>query len=691
MKKLALRRVAAFTISLIIFATLSPLVLAQAKRAMTVDDVMAMRVVSDPRLSPDGRTVAFVVTVADLQTNTRNSEVWLVSVEGGEPRRLTASPKRDDAPQWAADSRRLAFISDRDGKPQVYVIAVDGGEAQKVTDVKTAVQSFAWSPDGRRIAYIAAEPISEEREKEKKAGFDQVVIDADYQYARINVIDVPFDGAAKPLWTSQPDLHVTDLAWHHSGEYIAFAARKTPRLADSATTEVYINYISQSVFNKTLTMTQNNRAEASVTWINDGDTLTFLSTSDKYPTIGPARIHSVTIGGLQKYRGGIMLGAMAPDEDPKVRLPQFDGYITSFEPEHYGRYIYFAADVGVSRHLYRMPVDGSRLEQLTTDEGRQGPFSLPDKGDRIAFIKEDATHPADVWIASISTDAHGAATLTGARQLTRMNLQAESFALGRTEVIRWKSAKDSREIEGLLVYPLDYDAAKRYPLITSIHGGPEGAYQSSYMAGYGEFPHVYAARGYLSFFPNFRGSSNYGAAFAAANVGDLGGGDYQDILSGVDYIIQRGLADAERLAIKGYSYGGYMSGWIIGHTTRFKAAVFGAGLANAISYYSTADIQSQRETLHQGTPWRNNQNMIERSPVFYLQNARTPSLIYHGEKDERVPLGQSMETYMGLRQAGVPVEMIVYPREGHGLREPTHQLDKMRRELAWIEKYVRGE
>jgi dipeptidyl aminopeptidase/acylaminoacyl peptidase len=271
-----------------------------------------------------------------------------------------------------------------------------------------------------------------------------------------------------------------------------------------------------------------------------------------------------------------------------------------------------------------------------------------------------------------------------------VNRRADQYLLGRVETIKWKS-KDGREIEGILVYPLEYQQGKRYPLITSIHGGPEGAYVLSFMASYGEFPHVYAARGYASFFPNFRGSSNYGAEFASANVGDLGGGDYEDVMSGVDYLIERGIADPARLAIKGYSYGGYLSGWIIGHTDRFKAAVFGAGLSNAISYYSTGDIQYQRETLHQGTPWRNNQNMIERSPVMYLQNAKTPSLIYHGEKDERVPLGQSLETYMGLKKARVPTELVIYPREGHGLREPKHQLDKMRRELKWITKYIQGE
>jgi dipeptidyl aminopeptidase/acylaminoacyl peptidase len=277
------------------------------------------------------------------------------------------------------------------------------------------------------------------------------------------------------------------------------------------------------------------------------------------------------------------------------------------------------------------------------------------------------------------------------RRLTDLNPQVAQIALGRAETVRWKSSKDNREIEGIVVYPVDYREGARVPLITSVHGGPEGAYVLSFMASHGEFPHIYAARGYATFYPNFRGSSNYGAEFASANVGDLGGGDYEDVLSGIDYLVNRGIADASRLAIKGWSYGGYLAGWAIGHTDRFKAAVFGAGLSNAISYYSQGDIQFQRETLHQGTPWRNPKNMIDRSPVMYLQNAKTPSLIFHGEKDERVPLPQSLETYMGLKKAGVPTQLIIYPREPHGLREPKHQLDKMRRELDWIEKHVKGD
>ena len=679
-------RVAVLTVTAAAVLALSQAVFAQqTKRAMTFEDVMSLRVVSDPRISPDGKQVAFVVTQADLKTNFRNSDVWLVRADGGEPRQLTRSPKRDDQPRWSADSRRLAFISDRDGKAQVYVLSIDGGEARKVTDVQTAVQGFEWSPDGKRIAYIAADPASEAREKEKKEGFDQVIADSDYPYARINLISVAEgDGLLpKPIKLTDGALHAVDLAWNPAGDAIAFTARTTPKLADTGTTEIYV-IDPDGKQTQPSRLTTNDRPETNIEWSPDGKNLSYLASSDRYPSIGPSRIHllevlRVTTKGGQSQS---LTGYMAPSK-PIVLLPEFGAYITRYEWSRDGRLV-LVADRGTGRHLFQCSARGE-LRDLTTGQGLNGTFTAAANADRIAYLKEDPSHPSDVYVAALSGAGN---VLSEVRRLTTMNPQADSFALGRVETVKWKSSKDGREIEGILVYPIDYEAGKRYALITSIHGGPEGAYQLSFMVSYGEFPHLYAARGYASFFPNFRGSSNYGYEFASANVGDLGGGDYADIMSGVDYLIERGIADAARLAIKGYSYGGYMSGWIIGHTDRFKAAVFGAGLSNAISYYSQADIQFSRETLHQGTPWKNNQNMIERSPVFYLQNAKTPSLIYHGEKDERVPLPQSLETYMGLKKAGVPAQLIIYPREGHGLREPAHQLDKMRRELEWIDRYV---
>jgi dipeptidyl aminopeptidase/acylaminoacyl peptidase len=665
---------------------------AQTKRSMTVDDVMNMRAVSDPRISPDGRFVVFVVTQVDMKTNFRNSDVWIVATDGGEPRPLTLSPKRDDSPQWSNDSRKVAFISDRNGRAQVYVMRIDGGEAESVTDVKTAVQNFAWSPDGKRIAYIAADPVPEAKEKEKKDGFDQIVVDADYQFAHINAIDLPSSSSGefpKPVKFTDGALHITELDWSPDGKYVAFTARSTPKLADGSTTELYAIDAGNKQPTQPSRLTNNDRAESNIAWSPDGKTLSYLSTSDKYPTVGPSRIHLLSLIEAETKTGPLSFRGLAAQGAPKILQPQFNGYIAKHEWSSSGKFIFFTADVGVYRRIYRLATDGGKLETRSDEDKIQGSFSLSQQNNLMAYLSEDATHPADVMILLSQSETAGY-SVTFTRKLTNMNPQADAFALGRVEAVKWKSSKDGREVEGLLVYPIDYEAGKRYPLITSIHGGPEGAYQLSFMSGYGEFPHIYAAQGYASFFPNFRGSSNYGAEFASANVGDLGGGDYQDVMSGVDYLIGRGIADPARLAIKGYSYGGYLSGWIIGHTDRFKVAVFGAGLSNAISYYSTGDIQYQRETLHQGTPWRNNQNLIERSPVFYLQNAKTPSLIYHGERDERVPLGQSLETYMGLKKAGVTTQLIIYPREGHGLREPKHQLDKMRREMEWIEKYIHG-
>jgi dipeptidyl aminopeptidase/acylaminoacyl peptidase len=681
---------------LIALAAVSSMATAQVKsaakpatRAMTFEDVMSLRVVSDPRISPDGKHVAFVVTQADMKTNFRNPDVWVVAADGGEPQQLTRSPKRDDQPRWSSDSRRLAFISDRDGKAQVYVLSISGGEARKVSDVQTAVQSFEWSPDGKRIAYIAADPVPEAREKEKKEGFDQIVVDAHYQYAHINVIEVAEQAGplSKPVKITDGAFHAVEIAWSPQGDAIAFTARNTPKLADSGTTEIYAIHADGKQAQPSR-LTTNDRGETNIEWSPDGKTVSYLSNSDKYPSIGPSRIHllAVTRVTTQAGQSNTVSGFLASSK-PQVLQPESGGYIRDHQWSHDGQLIYFSADIATGRRIGRMSSGGSKLEWFGSDRTLAGSPALSASSERVAYLEERPERPADVHSAA-TNQMFGYRAIT--QQLTHMNPQAGDLTLGRVETIKWKSSKDGREIEGILVYPIDYESGKRYPLITSIHGGPEGAYQLSFMASPSEFPHTYAAKGYASFFPNFRGSSNYGYEFASANVGDLGGGDYLDIMSGVDYLIERGIADPARLAIKGYSYGGYMSGWIIGHTDRFKAAVFGAGLSNAISYYSQADIQFSRETLHQGTPWRDNQNMIERSPVFYLQNAKTASLIYHGEKDERVPLPQSLETYMGLKKAGVATQLIIYPREGHGLREPAHQLDKMRREFKWVERYVRA-
>lgn len=640
------------------------------RRPMTIDDVMNLRLPSDPRISPPGEMVVFVVTQPDLQSNVRNSDLWMVKTDASPPFQLTFCPKRDDQPSWSPDGTQIAFVSDRHGKPQIYLLPAHGGEAIRLTDHPEGIDSFSWAPDGKAIAFIARDSCPEVREKEKKEGFDQIVVDQDYQYAHIHRVDLE---SRKVTQLTEGPLHALALAWRPGGREIAFTARQTPKLSDSFMTEIYLVEADRGAGSGVTAtqLTRNNRQETGLAWSPDGRTLSYLATADQYPSIGPARVH---------------LLSTLPGGETKVLQREFPGYIRSHAWSRDGKYLYLQVDLRVERHIYLLSADGGELQLLTGAGGVASAFSWAAQSDRIAYLRETPEQPADIWWAELSP-ASGGDLPSRSRRLTRLNPEVEELELGRTEVVKWKS-RDGREIEGLLVYPLGYQAGRRYPLVVSVHGGPEGAYVQGFMASHGEFPHLLAAQGYACFFPNFRGSSNYGAEFAAANVGNLGGGDFQDIMSGVDFLIERGIADPDRLAIKGWSYGGYMSGWAIGHTDRFKAAVFGAGLSNAISYYSQADIQHQRETLHQGNPWRNPENMIERSPVMYLHNAKTPSLIFHGEKDERVPLPQSLETYMGLRKHGVPVQLVIYPREPHGLREPKHQLDKMRRELAWLRKYL---
>lgn len=650
---------------LLVFISTVGLTRGSEKRPMGIDDVLALRQAGDPQISPDGESIVFVVTHADLENNVRNSDLWLVTTGGEAPRQLTQWEKRDDQPSWSPDGQMIAFISDRDGKPQIYLISVTGGEASRLTSHPVGIDRFEWSPVGRRMAFIAKDPIPEQREKEKREGFDQILYSQEHQYARISIIDVP---TQKVTLLTSGSGHAVDLAWSPAGRSLAFTSRSTPKLADAFTTEIFLlDLEGDSEHGGTpRQLTRNDREETNLAWSPDGRALSYLSTTGTYRSIGPDRIHVLDPANPEKLR---------------ILHPSFDGYIRNQVWDAEGQSIYVQADLGVHRRIYRIDADGTRLEALTPAKGSSSGLSVAAQTGILAFLRETPEEPADVWIEDGKTPGKG-------RRLTQLNPQLNDLLLAKTEIVRWKSSKDQREIEGLLVYPLSFESSRRYPLVTSVHGGPEGAYVESFMATHSEFPHVLAGEGYACFFPNFRGSSNYGQSFAEANVGDLGGGDFQDVISGIDYLVERDIADPNRLAIKGWSYGAYMSGWAIGHTERFKAAVFGAGLSNAVSYYSQADIQYQRETLHEGTPWRNPENMLERSPVFHLQHAKTPSLIFHGEKDERVPLPQSLETYMGLHKHGVPVELVIYPREGHGLREPKHQLDKIRRELNWLKKYI---
>jgi dipeptidyl aminopeptidase/acylaminoacyl peptidase len=346
-----------------------------------------------------------------------------------------------------------------------------------------------------------------------------------------------------------------------------------------------------------------------------------------------------------------------------------------------GRTIYFSAPVRTTTQLFAVPAGGGTPAPLTSGRGVISSASFSRDGAAVAFARSDLQHPADVYLMR-----------RGVREpakLTDHNPQVRELSLGASEVVRWTST-DGMEIEGTVVYPVGYERGRRYPMVVQIHGGPSGVWSESFPGSWGNFAHVWAGNGWVVFSPNVRGSSAYGEKFLFANVKDWGKGDYEDAQSGVDALIARGVADSAKLAQTGWSYGGYLTAWTITQTTRFKAAMVGAGLTDMFSMYSTNDLQRTLDAYFGAQPWDDVEIYRQKSAMTFIKRAKTPTLIQHGGADTRVPIGQAQELYMGLRKNGVPVELVIYPREPHGLQEPRHQLDKMRREYAWFAKYVLG-
>lgn len=654
-------RLIAFTAFLVLLVSPAALL---AQRSFTLDDAMGVRRVVDPRLSPDGSQVVYTVSEVHADTNTRPADLWLVPAAGGPARQLTFLPANDTHPRWSPDGRAIAFLSDRDGvdesgKPagrraQVWLLDTGGGEARQVTRSATPVTDFAWSPDGRALVYVAnAQPADHEaREARRKAGFDEVVV-GDHRMSHLWTIEIA-TGTSSQV-TSGP-FHATEPAWSPKGDLIAFVSRPTPVANESLLSDLFV-VSPDGVAPRRLI--ENDGPDFAPAWSPDGREIAYLSNARRQSSAAINAIMGVAVSG----------------GPPRTVTQGFE--YTAGEPRWSpdGTTIYFSTGVRTESHLFAVPAAGGPVRALTTGAFVHGGLDVARTGQQLVFLREDARAPADVWVSA----ADGSA----ARRLTTANPQIADLRLARTEVVQWK-APDGWDIEGVLVYPADYQAGTRAPLIVEPHGGPHGRQA----VGFDPDWQYYAAHGFMVFAPNFRGSGNYPQEFIDADRNDWGGGDYLDIMSGVDHLIALGLADPDRMGVEGWSYGGYMTSWIIGHTDRFKAAVPGAAVTNLHSFYGTTDIQRFIEWEFSGFPWDNAQKIRDHSPITFAPRAKTPTLVLHGEADVRVPLEQGQQLYTTLKKAGVTVEMVIYPREGHGFREPAHVRDRLRRTLEWMERYV---
>ncbi len=630
-------------------------------KRFTIEDALAMKTIGAPQFAPDGKRIAYTVSEWDRKEDRRVTHIYLVATDGGKSIKLTNGEKGENAPQWSPDGTRLAFLADRDKGAQIWLIPADGGEAEKLTSEENGVQSFRWSPDGKQIAFVTRDTPKdkEAREKKKKDKFDTITVDRDLNYAHLWTINVESKDKKR---LTEGEFSVQTPQWSPDGKWLAYAASKAAAqesiftdISNDRDSDIFVIAASGGAARK---LTTNPSADANPQWSPDGKWLAYAANTDSWASKTDVLLVSVD-GGAPK--------------DLTASFIESAGGGLSWSPD--GKTLYFSSGVGMYNHVYSVPVAGGNVAPLTSGKLNYGQFDLSADGKRLAYTLNDSRTPDNIWVSTLGQN--------DAKQLTTVNPQINDFAIADSEVIKWKGP-DNLDIEGLLLKPLGYQAGKKYPLILQIHGGPYGKFSDTFNAR----NQIWAANGYAVLMPNPRGSTGYGNKFTIANLNDWGGKDFQDIMAGVDAVIARGLADADKCVVMGGSYGGFMTFWTVSQTDRFKAAIGHAAISDWYSFQGQSDIPGLMEYGFKGNSWDVPENYRRWSPMTYVSKVKTPLMITHGERDQRVNIQQGEQYYRALKKRGVEVVFYRYPREGHGIQEPNHVIDLTARQLEWFDAHL---
>lgn len=648
-----MKRVLVFISVLVIFIPLLG-----EKRLMEPEDVLQVKGISDLNLSPDGKRVLFTVRECDLKGNEYNTDIWLLELRDSSLFKITQSPKQDNTPRWSPDGKLIAFISNRDGKNQIYIMRTDIGESRKLTDSPTGVDSFEWTPDSKNIVYLMKDSRTEEEEKRIKEKDDAYSLFKNLKNSHLWKISIDGKGNRK---LTNGNFHVSRFQISDNGREILYSSAPSPRVDDSILSELYLISIDGGEPKK---LTENRISENSVKFSPDGAYISFISSSDlslKYP--GSSKLFLLNLKDLKI----------------KAITASFTGEVSSYE-WFSNNTIIFVGHEGVTSNFLKLDLEKNLISPVSKEDGVFTNFSILKEERKLIFTFTTPSLPSSIYISSIDDFKP--------IKLADLNPQINSFYLGDFKPYRWKS-KDGKIVEGVLGLPHDFENGKKYPLIVQLHGGPASAYMLSFPSGVSSYSHVFTGKGWVVFQPNYRGSTGYGEDFMKEIAGRYFDRSIDDIITGIESLIKKGIVDKDKIGVMGWSAGGHMTNWLITHyPNMFKAACSGAGTANWISMYAQTDIQYTREFYFLDKPWEKTQLYLKYSPILYVKNVKTPTLILCGEEDERVPLPQSKELHMGLLKNGVETELVIFPREPHGLREPKHQLYKMKKELEWLDKWV---
>ena len=721
----------------LLFALLAVPCVAQVRQPMRAADILRVANVTDAQISPNGQWVVY--TVSSVEDDKSVSSLWLVrpGMESYQfpnpiptPRRpmpyaewidIRSTPRQllpfgwnASTPRWSPDSNSIAFLSRHEEQDGLWVVKLDKPEPRFIASITStnffipyAGESFSWSPDSRRIAYVSAK--AESTESPRK-GDDPRVIDRIQYKSRTSFSD----NRRTHVWVvdverPQPQQLTSGLFYDHAvgfsprGDEILFLSNREPDPDANNNSDIFAVDLS----GQTRQITQTKGCEYDPVWSPDGRSIAYTATKRDVTTIDSVAedTHLWVIpatGGSGKE--------LATEQDRRVRDPQW-------APD--GRsIIYLAGDRGYTT-LFKTGIDGGRVSRFslfTLDNQLGGAFDTQDskmrtetnsgltlaqpfqitnfslsnrqqtinRGNAVevsypfVMTMGNALRPGEVWT--------GLGRLVPLRRLSAHNDSLiKSRRLVLPEEINFPSF-DGTQIQGWLMRPSGCASERKCPLILSIHGGPHGMYGWSFNPAF----QVYAARGYAVLYLNPRGSSGYGQKFSDGTINEWGGGDYRDLMFGVDEVLRKNSwVDPERMGVTGGSYGGFMTNWIITQTPRFRGAVAVASLSNLISFYSTSLYQDLIHAEFGGFPWDNFDLLWQRSPLRYVRQVQTPTLLIHGENDNDVHITQAEEMYMALKRGGVETVFVRYPREGHGLREPKHRLDALERTVSWFDRHVK--
>jgi dipeptidyl aminopeptidase/acylaminoacyl peptidase len=667
---------------------------ATSQRAITIDDLFKIREVSDPQISFDGQAIAYTVKSSSLRDDKTEERIWMVPTAGGEPSPMTAEGVSSSHPRWSPDGKFLAFLSERnEGKTQVWLLSRSGGEAQRLTDTPQDVDNFVWSPDSRRLVAVLRDPTPEELDaaverKQERPDFGNQpeaattktkkhkaqgpwVIDRlqtkadevgylDRRRTHLYVVDI----ATKRLTqVTSGDHDDSQPCWSSDGTRLAFTSNRSDEPDRNNNNDIWAVAADNSDKGAHLTQVTTNPGEDnSPTWSPDGRWIAYVT------QIEPRIFEYATKHlGVSPASGG----------PAKVLTLKMDRVTSDphFSPD--SKNIYFIADDDGTQNLCRVPVQGGEVSCPSAARQMVSAYSVAGTGaiaEQVSFMDR----PDEVYFQAADTDKLTRLTHTNDALLSQLKL-------AQGEYVHFKS-KDGTTVAGFLYKPVDYVPGKKYPTLLRPHGGPVWSYYAEFQ----EWAQLMAANGYVSLLPNPRGSTGYGQKFSQAIFADWGNKDYQDDMAMVDYAVEKGIADPDKLGVGGHSYGGISTDFIIVQTTRFKAAISDAGEALNISNYGHDQYQKDYET-ELGRPWENEAVWKKLSPFYRITNVTTPTLFMGGDSDWNVPILGGEQMYQALKSLGRVTELVVYPGEYHEFRTPSHIKDRYQRQLAWYGHYVKGD